>query len=56
MSASITSVLDAPVMALRSRAESRLATKPIPQPASVTTWANGSQVPAVGSATTIAPA
>jgi hypothetical protein len=54
--ASITSVLLAPAIVLRRRAESRLATKPIRQPASVTATLKGSHVPAVGSATTRLPA
>jgi hypothetical protein len=56
MSASITSVLFAPAIALRSRAESRLATNPIRHPASPTATDNGSHVPPVGSATTKLPA
>ncbi len=56
MSASITSVLLAPAIALRSRAESRLATNPTRHPDSEMACSNGSHVPAVGSATTIAGA
>ena len=56
MSASITSVLFAPTIALRSRAESRLATNPIRHPASATATDNGNHVPPVGSATTKLPA
>lgn len=56
MSASITSVLFRPVIAERNRAESRLWTNPIRHPDSVTAIINGSQVPAVGSTTTNAPA
>ena len=56
MSASILSVLFAPTIALRSRAESRLATTPIRHPASPTATDNGSHVPPVGSATTKLPA
>jgi hypothetical protein len=52
----MTSVLLAPAMAWRRRAESRLATKPIRHPAAVTATLKGSHVPAVGSATTRLPA